>query len=97
MQIPISISARNSRESDEEQMQSYKGNWNTFKFLKASDQSDDYKIIITDNYLYDNYNLLVSWVMTKLFVTRHIDEGKPIHIQTATGDGDGGNDVGMIE
>ena len=61
----------------------------SFKFLHSTDDSDDYKIIITDNHIYDNYNLLISWVTTKTAVKRHIDEGKSIHIQEAWDTADG--------
>ncbi len=53
----------------------------SFKSLDSSDTSDAAKIIVDGNTLIDNYNLLISWVPTKKFVTMAIDEGKPIHVQ----------------
>jgi hypothetical protein len=53
----------------------------SFKSLDSLDDSDAVKVILDSNTLIDNYNLLISWVMTKKFVTMAIDEGKTIHVQ----------------
>ncbi|MCI4661895.1 MAG: right-handed parallel beta-helix repeat-containing protein [Neomegalonema sp.] len=58
----------------------------SFQNLESIDDYDGYKIFITNNQIYDNYNLLVSWVATKTLVTKHIDEGKPIHIEDVNPD-----------
>jgi hypothetical protein len=53
----------------------------SFKSLDSLDDNDAVKVILDGNTLIDNYNLLISWVMTKKFVTMAIDEGKTIHVQ----------------
>jgi hypothetical protein len=53
----------------------------SFKSLDSLDDNDAVKVILDSNTLIDNYNLLISWVMTKKFVTMAIDEGKTIHVQ----------------
>ena len=69
----------------------YNNNWYTsngthavsFKGLNSVDDEDGHKIVIEGNHIHDNYNLMISWVMTKTRVTLHIDEGKSIHVQNA--------------
>jgi hypothetical protein len=55
----------------------------SFKALNSFDTSEAAKIIVEGNTLHDNYNLLISWVTTKNFVTMAIDEGKTIHVQNS--------------
>ena len=47
------------------------------------DTPSEHTITITDNYVHDNYNLMVSWSAAKEIIAFHIDEGKGIHIQNA--------------
>jgi parallel beta-helix repeat protein len=49
------------------------------------DNSDDYKIIIESNLVYNNENRMISWNPTKSFITSHIDEGAGIFM-TRNGD-----------
>ncbi len=60
----------------------------SFKGLDSgTDTSDAVRISVTNNYLHDNNNLLVSWAPDKTSVHVAIDEGKSIHVQDATAAG----------
>lgn len=52
---------------------------------------DGYRINITGNEVYDNYNEVYSWSELKTFITPHIDEGKGITIQKTDASFDNGS------
>jgi hypothetical protein len=46
--------------------------------------TDDYRMKITGNKVFDNFNEVYSWSELKTFITPHIDEGKGLTIQKSS-------------
>lgn len=51
----------------------------------SMDDFDGYKMLITGNLVYRNFNEIYSWSPSKPFITTHIDEGKGISLQKNRG------------
>lgn len=63
----------------------------TNKVFSTTINDEGYRIKITGNFVFQNYNEVYSWSSLKTFITPHIDEGKGITVQKTDNTFDNGS------